>query len=286
MKSFIIFLAIFFAAITAVAQSFTPTEEYDLHTHIIYFDCNSSEISAEQAQELDKLIYNIVSIDAYASVDGSTEHNQALSLRRLEAVCTALETGELFGAAHGETAQFGSKSANRCVVVTYAVLKNNNTTDLGVTVDTVVTNNTAPVDPSGFTCGQRKNPGSYFFSNPIVEEMKLDSPSPVSSNEPIILTNVGPSFRNDSLALSIEPVKVDTLFLPVKQAVRFQMQKNGMSRSEAIKSIAARKSQWKELEPKNKAKAPKKAKARKVNMKQTRGACRRGLIRFIPNIGC
>lgn len=279
MRYLITLIAFFFAAITSA--QFTPTEEYDIHTHVIYFDCNSSEISEEQINELDKLVYNIISIDAYASVDGSAESNQTLSEARGHAVSSILD---FQFTAHGETDKFGSKSANRCVVVTYAVLKNNDT-PTGAIDTTMVTNNvTNTVDPEGFTCGQRKDPGSYFFNSPIIEEIVLDSPAIVSTKELIILTNVSPS-NGDSLVYTISPVVVDTLFMPVPQAVRFQMQKNGMSRKEAIKSIAARKSQWKELEPTTKAKkAPKKAKAKK--MKATRGACRRGLIRFIPTIGC
>lgn len=280
MRYLITILAVLFAGFT-FAQSFTPTGEYDLHTHVIYFDCNSSEISAEQIEELDKLVYNIISIDAYASVDGNATSNQSLSEARGHAVSSILD---FQFTAHGETDQFGSKQANRCVVITYAVLKNNNTPTSVIDTTTMVTNNAPSVDPEGFTCGQRIDP-NFYFADTIVAKMELDSPAIVSTKELIILTNVSPSMKGDSLAYTISPVVVDTLFMPVPQAVRFQMQKNGMSRSEAIKSIAARKSQWKELEPKAKAKkAPKKAKAKK--MKATRGACRRGLIRFIPNIGC
>lgn len=267
-------LIIFFMSLLSIAL-----QAQDTLTARIQFACNSATTYSVGSQELaDMANGTVISIDAYASVEGNAEANQLLSQQRLEAVCTLLETGALFGTAHGATSQFGkSRGANRVVIVTYVTatkVKTSTTNAEGIVVETPT-----PSDIEGFNCGNRVDPSVYFADTLQVEE-PVTIPTTIVVDAIILTPNAGQA------ALSVTPVPVDTLFLPTRQAVRFQMREHGMSRKEAIKSIAARKSQWKELEPKTKAKAPKKAKAKKSSMKATRGACRRGLIRFIPNIGC
>lgn len=248
----------------------------DTLTARIQFACNSATTYSVGSQELADMANGIViSIDAYASVEGNTDANQALSLRRLETICTLLETGELFGTAHGATAQFGkSRGANRVVIVTYVTatkVKTSTTNAEGIVVETPT-----PSDIEGFNCGNRVDPSIYFADTLQVEE-PVTIPATIVV-EPIILTpNAGQA------ALSVTPVPVDTLFLPVHQAVRFQMREHGMSREAAIKSIEARKSQWKPLKPKSKAR---KSNARKVKMKRTRGANRSMFVRIFPFAGC
>lgn len=271
MKNIIIVIAAFFAFVSNSFAQFISTGDVEVKTHIVYFSCNSSEISYETSEELDFLTETtILSIDAYASVDGSVESNQTLSEKRGHAIASLLDFQYV---AHGETSEFGSKAANRCVVITYSVAKATNSANSGnVSLVGKTTN------PEGFTCGNKIDP-SVYFADTLNET--VDTPA---IQAPIVLENVSPKLQHDSTSYVVKPVPVDTSFLPVRQAVRYQMREHNMSRSEAIRSIKARKSQWKEIEPKT-AKA-RKSKAKKVSMKRTRGANRSLFVRVFPFAGC
>lgn len=273
MKSFIITLLSFVFATFATAQSFIATDNNEIKTAKFYFTCNSSTNYSVGSQELaDMSNATILSIEGYASMEGNSASNLELSKDRVETVRQLLNAE--IGTAYGATEAFGnSRKENRVVIVTYSVTKATNSAN-NTNVGSI--NKTANVE--GFNCGNRIDPTTYF-ADTLTET--VDTPI---IQAPIVLENVSPKLQHDSTSYVVKPIAVDTSFLPVRQAVRYQMREHGMSRSEAIRSIEARKSQWKELKPKT-AKA-RKSNARKVNMKKTRGACRRGLIRWIPTIGC
>jgi hypothetical protein len=270
MKALIIILL----SLLSIALQAQDTVQYR-----IQFACNSASISYTQAEELDFLAdVTVISIDAYASVEGSADANQLLSHQRLEAVCTLLETGVLFGTAHGATSQFGNKrGANRVVVVTYVTttVKTSTINAEGIVVETPTPSN----HPEGFNCGNTIDP-SIYFTDTLSESIAVDTAA-IEVPAPIVLETVKPVLTPNSLTAAIEvsPAAVDTTFLPIRQAVRFQMREHGMSREQAIKSIEARKPQWKQLKPS-------KPKAKKVKMKRTRGANRSLFVRIFPFAGC
>lgn len=259
MKALIIEIIALFISTFATAQ-LTPTGDVELRTYTIYFDCNSAIVNDEINIPQNA---TILSVDAYASIDGNANANQTLSEKRGHEISSLLDFKYT---AHGETDKFGNKAANRCVVIAYSIPKTQSSIR-------------ETVDVEGFTCGNHIDPSVYFADTLDIETVDTTSIIP----EPIVLETIEPSILSSIDTVSIAKISVDTFFLPTRQAVRFQMKHHGMSRNEAIKSIEARKSQWKELKPKSKTR---KSNARKVKMKRTRGACRRGLIRFIPNIGC
>ena len=268
MRNAIITLVLFVLGFTAVAAQ-------DTLSYTVFFHCNSSELSYEQSEELDFLVTTeIISIDAYASVDGNASANQELSEARGHAVSSLLDFTYV---AHGATTKFGSRAANRVVVITYVIA----TDTTPAVVPTTFVFPTAP-DAEGFTCGNTIDPTSYWADtlqvDSTVETVVAELPAP------IVLTNVSPSLTSSDSLVSV--VSSDTTFLPIADAVRFYQQK-GYSAREARSIVEGRKQLWKQLKETPKAvKAPKKAKSRKVKMRRTRGANRTLLVRLFPFAGC
>jgi len=84
----------------------------------VFFAFNSDELDDRAKAELDKLGENgIYCIDAYASSEGSTEYNVALSQRRADAVKAYLEgRGAKIESAVGHGVQFGTTTGRVAVV--------------------------------------------------------------------------------------------------------------------------------------------------------------------------
>jgi hypothetical protein len=254
MKAIIIILL----SLLSIALQAQDTVQYRIN-----FACNSASIDYLTTEEIDFLSdVTIISIEGYASVEGSSEGNRALSTNRALAVSGLLNSDLAVG--KGATSKFGNKrGANRVVVVTYVTATVTTST---INAEGIVVETPTPSNIEGFNCGNVVNPSIYFEDTLQVEEPVMIPATIVV--EPIILTpNAG------QVALSVTP------FLPTRQAVRFQMREHGMSREAAIKSIEARKPQWKELKPS-------KPKAKKVSMKRTRGANRSLFVRLFPFAGC
>ena len=231
--------AIIIALFTTFANAqFTSTGDSEIRTEIVYFNCNSSVVVNEINIPANA---TILSVDAYASIDGSTSSNQSLSEARGHAVSSIIDFKYT---AHGETTKFGNKASNnRCVVITYSVPK------------TEPTSTSTKTDVEGFTCNNKIDPSVYFEDTLNVDTASVIVP------EPIVLETIEPVLEIETIVTKIAPIAVDTFFLPTRQAVRFQMKEHGMSRAEAIKSIEARKSQWKQLDKKKskkKVKLPRK----------------------------
>jgi hypothetical protein len=237
----------------------------------IQFACNSASIDYLTTEEIDFLSdVTILSIEGYASVEGSSAANLQLSQDRAEAVRSILQAE--VGTAYGATEAFGkSRGANRVVIVTYVTKTKTTST---INAEGIVVETPTPSDIEGFTCGERVDP-SVYFADTLVET--VDTITTIQA--PIVLENVSPKLTHDSTSYVVKPIAVDTTFLPIRQAVKFQMRENGMSRSEAIKSIEARKPQWKQLKPS-------KPKAKKVKMKRTRGVNNTLFTKIFPFAGC
>lgn len=84
----------------------------------IYFAFDSDELDARAKETLDKLGQNgVYVVDAYASSEGSTEYNKALSQRRADAVKAYLEArGAKVDSAVGHGVQFGNTTGRVAVV--------------------------------------------------------------------------------------------------------------------------------------------------------------------------
>jgi hypothetical protein len=257
MKAIIIILL----SLLSIALQAQDTVQYRIN-----FACNSASIDYLTSEEIDFLAdVTIISIEGYASVEGSSEGNRALSLRRANTVAEILQA-TVPTVAGGATTKFGSsRGANRVVVVTYVTTSVKTST---INAEGIVVETPTPSDIEGFNCGNVVDPSVYFADT--IETVELPEPIVLETIELVPATNI---------ALNIAPITVDTTFLPVRQAVRFQMREHGMSRGEAIKSIEARKPQWKELKPKQK-------RSRKVSLRPTRGANRTLLVRLFPFAGC
>jgi hypothetical protein len=89
-----------------------------VNTTTVFFAFNSDELDERAKAELDKLGENgIYCIDAYASSEGSTEYNVALSQRRADAVKAYLEgRGAKVESAVGHGVQFGTTTGRVAVV--------------------------------------------------------------------------------------------------------------------------------------------------------------------------
>ena len=280
MKNFILFILSFFFSFASAQVS--PTGETEIKTAKVYFKVNSSRVYTMDAAQLREVANaTIISIEGYASIEGNSIANHDLSQAR------AAEVKHLFRANsadieisyYGGTEAFGSDyKDNRVVIVTYAVFKQS--TPVTGSVDTTTPVKFAFQHAEGFDCNNKID-GSVYFADTLETETADTAITTIPA--PIVLETIEIETANN-IALTVTPITVDTLFLPVNQAVRFQMQKNGMSRKEAIRSIEARKSQWKELKPKT-AKA-RKSKAKKVSMKRTRGVNSSMFVRIFPFAGC
>lgn len=264
MRNIIITLLLFVLGFTAVAAQ-------DTLQYTVLFSRNSSELTYLQTEELDFLVgKQILSIEGYASVDGNSSANQSLSEARGNTVSSLLDFQYT---AHGATTQFGSRKDNRCVVITYVTEINTPTT-----VPTTCVFPTAS-DTEGFTCGNIV-PADSYWSDTLAIDSTVETI--VALPEPIVLTNVSPSFTSSDSLVSV--VSSDTTFLPINEAIEFYQDK-GYSAREARSIVAGRKDMWKQIET-PKVKAPKRAKARKIRMKPTRGVNRTLLVRMFPFIGC
>jgi len=84
----------------------------------VYFALNSDELDARAKETLDKLGQNgVYAVDAYASSEGSTEYNLALSQRRADAVKAYLEgRGARVDSAVGHGVQFGTTTGRVAIV--------------------------------------------------------------------------------------------------------------------------------------------------------------------------
>lgn len=84
----------------------------------VFFDINSAELDSRAKEQLNKLGENgIYVVDAYASSEGTTEYNKALSQRRADAVKTYLEgRGCKVDSAVGHGVQFGTTTGRVAVV--------------------------------------------------------------------------------------------------------------------------------------------------------------------------
>ena len=84
----------------------------------VFFAFNSAELDARAKETLDKLGQNgVYVIDAYASSEGNTEYNKALSQRRADAVKAYLEErGAKVDSAIGHGVQFGTTTGRVAVV--------------------------------------------------------------------------------------------------------------------------------------------------------------------------
>ena len=84
----------------------------------VFFAFDSAELDDRAKEELDKLGQNgVYVIDAYASNEGSTEYNKALSQRRADAVKAYLEgRGAKVDSATGHGVQFGTTTGRTAVV--------------------------------------------------------------------------------------------------------------------------------------------------------------------------
>ena len=85
----------------------------------VYFDYDSSELDSRAKETLDKLGQNgVYVVDGYASSEGSTEYNKALSQRRADTVKAYLEScGAKVDSSVGHGVLFGT-TTGRVVVVT------------------------------------------------------------------------------------------------------------------------------------------------------------------------
>jgi hypothetical protein len=84
----------------------------------VFFAFDSAELDARAKEELDKLGQNgIYVIDAYASWEGGTEYNMALSQRRADAVKAYLESrGARVESAVGHGVQFGTTTGRIAII--------------------------------------------------------------------------------------------------------------------------------------------------------------------------
>lgn len=84
----------------------------------VFFNINSAELDSRAKEQLNKLGENgIYVVDAYASSEGTTEYNKALSQRRADAVKTYLEgRGCKVDSAVGHGVQFGTTTGRVAVV--------------------------------------------------------------------------------------------------------------------------------------------------------------------------
>jgi len=84
----------------------------------VYFAFDSAELDDRAKETLDKLGENgVYAIDAYASSEGSTEYNKALSQRRADAVKAYLEgRGAKVDSAIGHGVQFGTTTGRVAIV--------------------------------------------------------------------------------------------------------------------------------------------------------------------------
>lgn len=238
------YLFFFFLCLSLCAQA------QDTLEHRVYFNCASAQLSAQQERNLLAISGEIISIEGYASIEGQAEANSALSIAR-QAIVSDILSYE--GVGMGATAQFGtSLKLNRVVVVKYI---SNSTTTINdqPAVTNIETAGKTTSDLEGFTCGQRIDPSIYFADTTTTEEVVVSLPAPIE------LEVIAPTLPNiDSVRMSLSVITADTFYLPTAQAVRFYM-KQGLSRSEAVKRIEARKPLWKPLK-KGDVKRPKKRK--------------------------
>ena len=237
MKALIIAIIALFISTFATAQ-FTPTDNNEIRTAKFYFACNSSTVYSVDAMQLQEMANStIVSIDGYASIEGNIDANLTLSTNRVETVRQLLRS-EIIANSYGPTEKFGpSRKENRIVIVTYSISKATNTSIRET------------VDVEGFTCGNHIDPSVYFADTLDIETVDTTSIIP----EPVVLETIEPSILSSIDTVSIAKISIDTFFLPTRQAVRFQMKHHGMSRSQAIASVEARKDQWKPISKKKKA---------------------------------
>ena len=248
----------------------------------VYFACNSAEVSAAEERNLLALAgHSIISIEGYASIEGTVEGNLNLSVNRATAVADILSCNNVAG--RGATETFGGKrGANRVVVITYVVTAETNKTTNGVTGSVVVP--TTPVNHvEGFDCGNVVDPSIYFEDTLGV--VAVEDTATIAIPQVIEVTAIEAVLPVDSAVHALPTVStVDTFYLPTAQAVRFYM-KRGHSRSEAMKIIEARKPQWKPLK-KGDIKRPKKARKRLPKARKGNNSGTSWLDRVFPYRNC
>jgi len=233
---------------TFISAQVSPTSETEIKTAVVHFKVNSSTVYSMDAAQMQEVANaTIIGIEGYASIEGNSIRNLDLSQARAQKVKDLFHANSSDAeiSCFGGTEFFGTNKAdNRVVVVTYVVFKQSTPV-----VTDIVDTTTAPVKYSfqnaeGFNCGNVIDP-SIYFEDTIAEVAVIPNPIVVETiiaELPVITSVIIP-----------EVARTDTFFLPTRQAVRFQMKEHGMSRSEAIKSIEARKSQWKPISKKKKA---------------------------------
>lgn len=254
-----IFSFLFFAfSLSAIAQ--------DTLKNFVYFSYNSSTVSAQQVKELDAIEGIIISIDAYASIEGDSMRNVYLSCDRGHSVSSLVDFKHN---CKGGTTQFGSyRSANRCVVVTYVTTALPAFSNVPFVADTNVA-----TDLEGFTCGERRD---YNWDDTLNTETALVVlPEPIEVTAIVAEVPVLPSV--------VTVPALDSFYLPTQNAIRFYM-KRGSTRAEATSIVTGRKDQWRDLR-KSDIKRPKKAKkCRKP--KPTQGLNDSFWSHLLPMRGC
>lgn len=106
---------------TPVSATTNAADEYATGFGVnetVYFALNSDKLDARAKETLDKLGQNgVYAVDAYASSEGSTEYNLALSQRRADAVKAYLEgRGARVDSAVGHGVQFGTTTGRVAIV--------------------------------------------------------------------------------------------------------------------------------------------------------------------------
>ena len=258
MKFIIIIILSFFFTTVASAQ------EFDTLYTTINFAYNSDVLSETELAKLENISGEIISIEGYASVEGNSERNHALSCRRQHSVSSILD---FQGAGYGATSQFGnSLESNRVVIVKYISVKGRTSLEVIPASDTTTFSPIGKSDFEGFTCGQRVDTSVYFN----------DTTDLVEIPEPLVLETI-----KISTTVTPELPKLDSFYLPTQNAIRFYMRK-GMSRAEATSIVTGRKDQWRPLK-KSEVRKPKK---RKRMPKKTMGKNDSFMSRLLPFRGC